>query len=42
MNPAADTTLSLNVTIVGDATAETTLTGVNASMIINKVCDITG
>ena len=37
-----DTTLSLNVTITGDATADTTITGVNASMIINKIYDITG
>lgn len=36
----ADTTLSLNVTITGDAAADTTITGVNASMIINKICDI--
>lgn len=34
-----DTTLSLNVTISGDAT-ETGITGVNASMILNKLCDI--
>ncbi len=38
----SDTTLSLNVTITGDAAADTTITGVNASMIINKICDIAG
>ena len=35
-----DTTLSLNVTITGEAATDDTITGVNASMIINKICDI--
>ncbi len=37
-----DTTLSLNLTIFGDVTVDTTIIGVNASMIINKIHDITG
>lgn len=38
-NLPSDTTLSLNVTITGDAAADTTITGVNASMIVNKTSD---
>lgn len=40
MTLPTDTTLTLNVTTTGDATADNTVTGVNASMIINKICDI--
>ena len=34
----SDTTLSLNVTTTGDATADATVTGANASMILTKLC----